>query len=122
MPFQYVLANLLADHPDAIGAIFLDDGGETVDFACAEGTPYEMRLLGAYLGIYLRQVGAIADAAELGRIRWLHVERRHRHLHVAVLPDDYYLVLVQRCPAQVASARESLQRAARQIAAEVFRA
>ena len=42
MPFQYVLANLLADHPDAVGVLFLDDAGETVDFACAEESPYEM--------------------------------------------------------------------------------
>ena len=46
MPFQYVLANLLADNPDAEAALFLDDAGETVDFACAEQSPYEMRLLG----------------------------------------------------------------------------
>ena len=120
MPFQYVLANLLADHPDAVGVLFLDDTGETVDFACADGSPYEMQLLGAYLGIYLRQVESIVTGADLGSIRWFHVERRKRHLHVTVLPDGYYLVLVQRHPAQVGSARESLRRAAIELAREVF--
>ena len=121
MPFQYVLANLLADHPDAVGVLFLDDSGETVDFACAEESPYEMQLLGAYLGIYLRQVGNIVASANLGSIRWFHIERRHRHLHVTVLPDGYYLVLVQRHPAQIATARESLRRAAIELAREVFK-
>ena len=120
MPFQYVLANLLADHPDAVGVLFLDDSGETVDFACAEESPFEMQLLGAYLGIYLRQVGRIAAEYQLGAIRWIHIERRNRHLHVTVLPDGYYLVLVQRQPAQVATARESLRRAAAQLTREVF--
>ncbi len=120
MPFQYVLANLLADHPDAVGVLFLDDTGETVDFACAEQSPYEMQLLGAYLGIYLRMVGRIAADADLGRIRWIHVERKNRHLHVTVLPDGYYLVLVQKQPARVATARESLRRAALQLTREVF--
>ena len=120
MPFQYVLANLLADHPDAVGVLFIDDTGETVDFACSDGSPFEMQLLGAYLGIYLRQVESIVTGADLGSIRWLHVERRKRHLHVTVLPDGYYLVLVQRHPAQVGSARESLRRAAIELAREVF--
>jgi hypothetical protein len=120
MPFQYVLANLLADHPDAVGVLFLDGTGETVDFACSEESPYEMQLLGAYLGIHLRQVGSIVASAELGTLRWFHIERERRHLHVAVLPDGYYLVLVQRHPAQIAIARENLRRAAIELAREVF--
>lgn len=120
MPFQYVLANLLADHPDSIGVLFLDDSGETVDFACAADSPYEMQLLGAYLGIYLRQLRGVVESAELGAIRSLHIERRRRHLQVAVLPDGYYLVLVQRHPARVARAREGLRRAALELAREVF--
>lgn len=120
MPFQYVLANLLADQPDAVGVLFLDDAGETVDFACVDESPYEMQLLGAYLGIYLRQVGNIVASANLGSIRWFHIERRYRNLHVTVLPDGYYLVLVQSHPGQIATARESLRRAAVQLTREVF--
>lgn len=120
MPFQYVLANLLADHPDSTGVLFLDDSGETVDFACADDSPYEMQLLGAYLGIYLRQFRGLVESAELGAIRWLHIERQRRHLQVAALPDGYYLVLVQRQPARVGQAREGLQRAAMQLTTEVF--
>ena len=120
MPFQYVLANLLADHPEAIGVLFLDDSGETVDFACVDESPYEIQLLGAYLGIYLRQIGDIVQRAGLGTIRNLHIERRGRHLHVTVLPDGYCLALVQRQPALVATARERLSRAAIAIAREVF--
>ena len=120
MPFQYVLANLLADHPDAIGVIFLDDTGETVDFACMDDSPYEIQLLGAYLGIYLRQLGTIVEGAQLGRIRKLYIELRDRHFHVAVLPDGYCLALVQRQPAMVTSARVKLALAAQSIAREVF--
>lgn len=120
MPYQYVLANLLADHPEAVGVLFLDDTGETVDFACVDAHPYEIQLLGAYLGIYLRQLGEMTRAVDLGTIRILHIERTNRHLHVAVLPDGYYLALVQRQPAPVASARRRLGQAARAIAREVF--
>ena len=122
MPFQFVLANLLADHPDAIGVVFIDDSGETVDFACVDDSPFEMQLIGAYWGSYLRQVRAILEKANLGEVCWLHIERRHRHFHVAVLPDGYCLALVQREGGQVAATREKLRQAARQIAREVFRA
>lgn len=121
MPFQFVLANLLADHPEAVGVLFLDDAGETVDFACAEESPYEIQLLGAYLGIYVRQLDKIVRRAKLGAIRNLHIERSNRHLHVAVLPDGYCLALVQKQPALVASARKRLGRAAQEIAREVFK-
>ena len=46
MVFQYVLANLLANNDQALGALFLDGSGETVDLACAEFSPYEMRVIG----------------------------------------------------------------------------
>ena len=61
--FQYVLANLLANNDEALGALFLDDNGETVDLACAGYTPYQMRVVGAYLGIYLRQIEKVLTAA-----------------------------------------------------------
>lgn len=120
MPFQYVLVNLLADQPDAIGALFLDDSGETIDFACADSNPFEMRLLGAYLGIYLRQLGRAMTATNLGEVRWLHIERQRYHLHGLQLPDGYYLVLVQAQPGRVGSAREGLRRAAEDLEREIF--
>ena len=33
MPFQYVLANLLAKNEGAVGVLFLDDSGETIDLS-----------------------------------------------------------------------------------------
>ena len=48
--FQYVLANLIANNDHALGALFLDGSGETVDLACSDFSPYEMRVIGAYLG------------------------------------------------------------------------
>ena len=116
MPYQYVLANLLADHPEAVGVLFLDDSGETVDFACADGNPYEIQLMGAYLGIYLRQLGEMTRAVDLGTIRILHIERTHEGQDVRA----DHLALVQRQPAPVATTRRRLGRAARAIAREVF--
>ena len=79
-----------------------------------------MRLLGAYLGIYLRLIGGLISEARLGATRFFHIERSRRHLHLIALPDGYYLVLVQRRPARVERARRSLQAAAEQLKSEIF--
>jgi predicted regulator of Ras-like GTPase activity (Roadblock/LC7/MglB family) len=118
--FEFVLANLLANNDDALGALFLDDNGETVDLACAGYTPYQMRVVGAYLGIYLRQIEKILTANELGVPQLVHIEKRDVHIYAMPLPDGYYLVLVQRRPALVARARLTMADAAGQLTRELF--
>jgi hypothetical protein len=121
MVYQYVLANLLANNDHALGALFLDGSGETVDLACGTGfTPYEMRVIGAYLGIYLRQLEKVLANNDLGEPRMIHIEKRALHIYVVPLPDGYHLALVQRHPALVARARQSLDAAVEQLRRELF--
>lgn len=118
--FQYVLANLLANNDQALGALFLDDNGETVDLACAGYTPYQMRVVGAYLGIYLRQLEKVLTGTEVGQPRLIHIEKKEVHIYAMPLPDGYYLVLVQRRPSLVARARATMSEAAAQLTRELF--
>jgi hypothetical protein len=119
--FQYVLANLLANNDHALGALFLDGSGETVDLACGAGfTPYEMRIIGAYLGIYLRQLEKVLANNDLGETRMIHIEKKAVHIYAVPLPDGYHLALVQRHPALVAHALESLHSAVDQLKSELF--
>ena len=120
MPFQYTLANLLADNEGALAVLFLDETGETVDLACAEFTHYQMKVVGAYVGIYLRQMEAVLRSALLGDTEFLHIEKDEIHLFATPLPDGYYLVLVQRRPALVARARQTLLAARDEITREIF--
>jgi hypothetical protein len=118
--FHYVLANLLANNKDALGALFLDGTGETVDLACADFSPYEMRVIGAYLGIYLRRFQKLLAGNGLGDLRIVHIEKRGLHIYVVPLPDGYSLALIQRHPALVAQARASLGEAVEQLKGELF--
>jgi len=118
--FQYVLANLLANNNDALGALFLDDNGETVDLACSGYSPYQMRVVGAYLGIYLRQIEKLLTGNDLGASQLVHIEKRDVHIYAMPLPDGYYLVLVQRRPALVGRARITMADAADQLTRELF--
>ena len=120
MPFQYVLGNLLAQNDDAVGVLFLDDTGETVDLACSEFSPYQMRVVGAYVGIYLRQTERFIAGANLGATRFLHVEKDSLHIYTMPLPDGYHLVLVQRRPALTAQARRSMEQACSELQSELF--
>jgi hypothetical protein len=119
MAFEYILANLLAE-TGAAGVLFLDGTGETVDVVCSDFTPYEMRVLGAYLGIYLKQVGSAVDEWKMGATRLVHIEKDRLHIYALPLPEGYYLVLVQRRPALVGKARIQLDRAGTQLISALF--
>jgi hypothetical protein len=119
MAFEYILANLLAE-TNASGVLFLDGTGETVDVVCTEFTPYEMRVLGAYLGIYLKQMSSSLASWRMGAAKLVHVEKDRLHIYALPLPEEYYLVLVQRRPALVGKARIQLGRAAEQLIATLF--
>jgi predicted regulator of Ras-like GTPase activity (Roadblock/LC7/MglB family) len=120
MPFQYVLANLLSRTPDALGVIFLDDCGETVELASVEWAPFDLRVIGAYLGIYLRQTGAVLEESFLGTPQLVHIEHDNVHLHLMPLPDGYYLALLQKTPTILASTRHAMEQAAEELRREVF--
>lgn len=120
MPFHYVLANLLAETDNAVGALFLDPSGETIDLSCTAISPYQMRILGAYLGIHLRQVERLLASSGLGESKLLHFEQDDFLVHAVPLPDGYYLVLVQRPPVRLMLSQRSLLDAASQIRVEAF--
>ncbi len=121
MVFQYVLANLLAHNDHALGALFLDGTGETVDLACGtDFSPYELRVIGAYLGIYLRQLERLLASNDLGEARMIHIEKKALHIYVVPLPEGYHLALVQGHPAMVAHARETMALAVEQLRQELF--
>ncbi len=117
--FQYILANLLANNADCLGVLFLDPTGETVEMSCSDASPYEMRVLGAYLGIYLRQLDKVLVHNQLGEPLLVHIEKRAAHVFAVPLSEGYYLAMVQRQPALVARSRATLEEAARQLEREL---
>lgn len=120
MTFQFTLANLLAKNEGALAVLFLDETGEAVDVAVSEFTPYQMKIVGAYVGIYIRQLSSVFETAGLGDTQFLHIEKDDLNLYATSLPDGYYLVLVQRRPALVATARKTLAEARDEITRSIF--
>jgi hypothetical protein len=119
MPFTYLLTNLLVDIPEAIGAIFLDDEGETVDFVTRHGEPFDLKVEGAYQGIFTRQLVAACSASGIGKLESFVVEATAFATLTHLLPDGYYVVLVARGPVARARAQHQLRRAAQMLAREL---
>ncbi len=120
MPFEEVLHELLEQSPGAVGAMFMDDTGETVGLVSEDLPRFDLLVTGARLEIELRRLAALTADARLGKARLVHIERRGLHVHLAALPEGYFLALLQRPPALVAPARARLRRAADRLAAELF--
>jgi hypothetical protein len=118
--FETVLTNLLESNKDALGVLFLDGTGETVHLACGDFSADDMRIVGAYLGIYLRRFEKLLAGNGLGELKIVHIEKRGLHIYMAPMPDQYCLALVQRHPALVAQARASLGVAVEQLKHELF--
>lgn len=118
--FKTVLTNLLDANKDALGVLFLDGTGETVELACADFSPDDMKIVGAYLGIYLRRFEKLLAGNGLGELKVVHIEKRGLHIFMAPMPDEYCLALVQKHPALVAQARASLGVAVEQLKHELF--
>lgn len=120
MPYQYILANLLAKNEGALAVLFVDEVGETIDLASTEYTPHDVKVLGAYVGIYQRQLTDMAASSAIGELELVHIEKDSIHLFAMPLPDGYSLVLVQRRPALVARASETMRAARAEMAREIF--
>ncbi len=111
MAFQYLLNNLLVDVPGAQGAIFLDPEGESVEFVSRRATPYELKLEGAYHGIFLRQAARLAELTGAGGLERLTIGGTEMRVMSRALKDGYYLVLVMEPGSPVAIAGAALAKA-----------
>jgi hypothetical protein len=116
MPFNYLLTNLLVDVPTAVGAIFLDEEGETIECVTRHADPYEMKVEGAYHSIFKRRFDQALKAARVSGLSRYTLTFDRLVTLTEVLPDGYYVVLVMDREGSQALARRHLRRAAGIIA------
>ena len=120
MPFNYVLTNLLADVPGAVGAIFLDADGEAIEWVSRrEAEPYYLKVEGACHSVIKRQIAEATAAAGGGGLESYVLAGERLATLTQVLPDGYYVVLVAHRTSPLAVAGFHLRRAARIIADEI---
>jgi hypothetical protein len=120
MPFHSILADLVRADEDDLGALFVDDSGELIGLACADGDRERMQLIAAYLPLYLQRLQTALDGVEAGSARLLHIQRQDLSLHAAALPENYVLSLVTGSRGRSAATRRRLEIGARRLAREVL--
>jgi predicted regulator of Ras-like GTPase activity (Roadblock/LC7/MglB family) len=120
MPFNYLLTNLLVDVPQAVGAIFVDSEGEAVEWVTRHDDPFDLKVEGAYHGIFMRQLEQLTANVEAGAIDSFMIEGSRLITLTQALPDGYYVVLVVDRNGSRAYAQHRLRRAAEVIANEIF--
>jgi len=119
MPFNYLLTNLLVDVPEAVGAIFLDEEGEAVDWVTRHDDPFDLKVEGAYHSIFKRRLDLLTESTPIGELHHYIVHGEHLTSLTQSLPEGYYLVLVLDRLGPVSRAAYQLRQAAKIISREL---
>ncbi len=97
MLFRKILLDLLQTTHGSLGAIFLDSEGESVEVITErpfEADDHDLRVIGAYQGIFLAQLKRLCDALSAGAPHRFKVQFEKWNVLSCDLKDGYYLVLV----------------------------
>lgn len=93
--FRMILHELLATTSGSLAALFLDWEGETVELACEHDlSDHELRIIGAYQGIFLSRLRTLCSAVEAGEPRRFKIELTSRVVLCSDVQDGYYIVLL----------------------------
>jgi predicted regulator of Ras-like GTPase activity (Roadblock/LC7/MglB family) len=113
--FQKILDALLASLDGLRAAVLLDNEGETVVASHRDGDDHSHRVIGAYQGIYLRDLTRAFARCGLGEIRSFTIEFGDSRVFTESLQDGYYVVLLAGNEAPQSLARRQLERAAEEL-------
>jgi hypothetical protein len=119
MTFNSLLGNLLADVPQALGAVFVDPEGEAVDWAARAGDPYGLKIEGAYHSIFMRHLHSVSASSGCGSIASVVLAGSRLVTLTQALPDGYHVVLVVDREASQAQALNCLRSSARAFAEQL---
>jgi predicted regulator of Ras-like GTPase activity (Roadblock/LC7/MglB family) len=120
--FRDILADFLQSTRGAIGAAFLDSEGESVEVASArpfDTDDHELRVIGAYAGIFVSHLRRIAEATDSGASRRFKIDFAASRIFCCELGDGYYLVAVVDAAAVEGTVWQALERCRTALLAEM---
>ena len=112
MIFQKILDALIHSLSGLRAAVLLDNEGETVVAAHRDGDDHTHRVVGAYQGIYLRDLQRAFARCGLGAIRSFTIEYGDSRIYTETLQDGYYVVLLAGIETAQSLVRRQLECAA----------
>ena len=93
--FRLILDEMLVTTRGALAAIFLDFEGETVELVCDRDlSDHDLRILGAYQGIFLDRLRNLCDQVGAGKPHRYKMEFKDVSVLSYDVKDGYYVVLL----------------------------
>jgi hypothetical protein len=95
--FADILKGVLESTHGAIGAVFLDSEGESVEVVTArpfETDDHDLRVIGAYAGIFISQLRRVATTSDGGDVVRYKFDFAASRIFCCNLNEGYYLVLI----------------------------
>jgi hypothetical protein len=121
--FRDILQDVLHATHGAIGATFLDSEGETVEVVTVRPFDigdHDMRVIGAYAGIFFSQLRRIAEAIDGGAVRQFKFDFAASTIFCCDLNGDYYLVLVVDADTVEGTAWQALEQCRTALRGEIL--
>ncbi|HSP35840.1 MAG TPA: hypothetical protein VLU46_16125 [Thermoanaerobaculia bacterium] len=120
MTFRSILDQLLATTAGAVAVIFLDFEGETVELVCDRDlSDHDLRIVGAYQGIFLTRLRELCTKASLGTPHRFKLEFATNTIFSCDLEDGYYLVLLMDDKGNEGTAWRKLEECRERVLAEM---
>jgi hypothetical protein len=119
MTFADILRDLVISTEGAIAAIFMDREGEAVQIIGEDFLRDELKVIGAYHGIFLSDVQRICKTLGLGGVESFKIDWEGSTMLNRILPDGYYLVMVLCTGSNEARAWQELERCGERLRSEI---
>jgi len=97
VPFRQILIELLQSIHGSLGALLLDWEGESVEAVTErplDADDHDLKVIGAYQGIFLTRLKKLCDDIDVGAPRRFKIELSGTTVMSCDLKDGYYLVLI----------------------------
>jgi predicted regulator of Ras-like GTPase activity (Roadblock/LC7/MglB family) len=118
--FHLILNELLVTTGGALAALFLDYEGETVELVCDRDlSDHDLRILGAYQGIFLAQLRKLCEDMSAGVPQRFKIEFATIRVMSFDVKDGYYVVLLADATANEGIAWRRLGQCREKLLAEM---
>jgi hypothetical protein len=118
--FRLILDELLVTTHGALAALFLDFEGETVALVCDRDlSDHNLRILGAYQGIFLMQLRTMCANTGAGEPRRFKIQFAEKSVLSYDVKDGYYVVLLVDSSFNEGMAWRRLERCREKLIAEM---
>jgi hypothetical protein len=94
VPFNKILNHMLENTEGSVAAVFADYEGETVALLTKELPVDDVKIIGAYQGIYLTQLRALCERVSAGEIERFKFDFPGGKILSIDLKDGYHVTLV----------------------------